>query len=72
MREQRHAAAAQALLQRALFQQAVDAELQSSSSAKACGWWKSGLPGGWRSAQYEMRPSTCSMTALSARTSFPG
>ena len=44
-------AAGEPALQRAILHQPVDAELHPSSSAKASRWWKSGLPGAWRSAQ---------------------
>ena len=50
MREQRDAPAAQPLAQRAVLEQPVDAELHSAR-ANASRWWKSGSPGGWRSAQ---------------------
>ena len=35
----------------------------SSSRANASGWWKSGLPGGCLSAQYESVPESSSITA---------
>jgi len=51
MREQRDAASRERLAQRGVVEQPFDAELQASSSANASAWWKSGLPGAWRSAQ---------------------
>src|SRR2546423_6392424 len=62
MGEQRDPAALEALLQRAIFKQPVDAEVQASSSANASAWWKSGLPSACLSAQYESTPLTSSIT----------
>src|SRR5262249_29527283 len=69
VREEREAPALEALLQRTLLEQALDAEFQASSSAKPSGWWKSGRGEGCRNAQYESVPSRSSITAQSATRS---
>ena len=69
MREQRDAPAVERLAQRAVEQQAVDAEFHRAGtrSVNVAGSWKSGLSPPCASAQYERAPSVVSMTAVSAR-----
>ncbi len=68
VRQQSHAPSRQRLAHLGLFEQSVDSKPheRATSNAKPFGWWKSGLPGGCRSPQYESLPSSSSMTAARA------
>ena len=68
VRQQRHAPPRQRLAQFGLFEQSVDSKphVRATSSANPSGWWKSGLPGAWRSPQYES-PPPCSSSITAAR-----
>jgi hypothetical protein len=70
MGQEGDAAAGQRGAQGGVGDEAVEAELHgrciaASSRAKQSAWWKSGLPGGNASAQYETAPPVSSMTAES-------
>ena len=68
VRQQGHTLSRQRLAQLGLIEQSVDPKFheRTTSSANPFGWWKSGLPGGCRSPQYESLPLLSSMTAARA------
>src|ERR1022692_5022000 len=68
VRQQSHASSRQRLAHLGLFEQSVDSKLHERAifSANPFGSWKSGLPGGCRSPQYESLAFSSSMTAARA------